>query len=122
MSQTQYKFVHEVLELYLTIPDTPNRFSAHDCHIAKVWFDQGVSILQIQQAMLLAQIRRGYRRSTDPPLNPIRSLHYFAPILQELQRQPMDEKYFSYLQLKLKHLTKTKPDLNGTRPDSSGHG
>jgi len=113
----KYEFVHAVLEMYLAIPETPMAFSTHDSYIANVWFDQGVSLLQVQQAMTLAQLRRGSRRSTDPPLNQIRSLHYFVPIIQEISRQPMEEGYFRYLQRKLDDLR--NPDLNRARPESS---
>lgn len=113
----QQEFVNAVLQLYLALPDTPDRFSDHDCFIAKIWFDQDVSILQVQQAMVLAQVRRGFRRSADPPLNPIRSLHYFAPIIQEIQREPWPDGYFDYLQRKLNDLKNSC--RNATRPDSS---
>jgi hypothetical protein len=113
------QFVDTVFQLYLTMPDTPDRFSAHDCFIAKRWFDDGVSIVQVQQAVILAQVRRAFRRSADPPLNPIRSLHYFTPIIQEIQRNPMDVGYFRYLQKKLNDLKNPNPDPDATRPDSS---
>jgi len=113
-------FVDTILKMYLALPETPDRFNSNDSFVAKAWFEQGISILQVQQAMTLAQIRRGFRRSDDLPLNPIRSLHYFVPIIQELQSQPMDEKYFRYLQSKLKHLTNLNPNLNGARSKSSG--
>lgn len=116
----KHEFIQAVLEMYLALPDTPNVFSSHDFYVAKLWFDQGISLLQVQQAITLAQIRRGFRRSDDPPLNPIRSLHYFVPIIQEIQCQPMDDKYFRYLQRKLNDLRKLNPNLNGTRPESSG--
>ena len=84
----QQEFVHAVLQMYLDLHDTPDRFSSHDCFIARAWFDEGVSLLQVQQAITLAQVRRGFRRSADPPLNPIRSLHYFAPIIQKSSANP----------------------------------
>lgn len=112
-------FVDAILKMYLALPDTPDRFNSNDCFVAKAWFEQGISILQVQQAMTLAQIRRGFRRSDDIPLNPIRSLHYFVPIIQEIQTQPMDEKYFRYLQLKLKQITNLNANSNGTRSNSS---
>lgn len=115
MTQKQ-KFVDAVLQLYLALADTPDRFSQHDCFIANRWFDQGVSLLHVQQAIVLAQVRRGFRRSADPPLNPIRSLHYFEPIIHELLQQPMDEQYFRYLQHKLNGLTGANSDSNRTRP------
>jgi hypothetical protein len=95
------QFVNIVLDLYVDLPDTPNRFSRFDRTLAACWFDQGISILQIQQAMTLAQVRRASRSSADPPLGPIRSLHYFAPVLSEVMQHPPPPDYFSYLQRKL---------------------
>ena len=112
-------FVDSVLQMYLSLADTPDRFNKHDSHIAEIWFDEGVTLQQVHQATLLAQVRRGFRFSDDEPLNPIRSLHYFAPIIKEVQRSPMDEKYFRYLQRKVKDLN-NQHQLDAARSNSSG--
>jgi hypothetical protein len=104
------EFVKVILDLYLDLPDTPKRFNRFDRSLAASWFDQGISILQIQHAMTLAQVRRASRPSADPPLGPIRSLHYFAPVLREIILQPLPTDYFRYLQRKLLEINARKPD------------
>ena len=78
------EFIRTVLEMYVALPDTPDGFNSHDSFIAQRWYDEGITLIQVEQAMTLARVRRGFRRSQDPPLNPIRSLQYFTPILHEL--------------------------------------
>ena len=106
MSDQRNEYVRQVLRLYLDLPDTPSRYSRYDRALAQTWFDQGISLQLIEQALILAQVRRGFRRSADPPLRVIRSLHYFVPIIAELQRQPMSSEYLDYLLKKMAQLRK----------------
>jgi hypothetical protein len=55
----------------------------------------------IENAFLLATARRFLRDPAYPPLNPIRSVHYFLPIIEELLDQPPPPAYFDYLRTKL---------------------
>jgi hypothetical protein len=105
MNPDQQQFVREVLRLYLDLPDTPHRFSRYDRAIAQTWFDQQIPLPVIHQAMILAQVRRAARNPDQPNLGPIRSLHYFAPVISEVQSDPFPPKYFEYLQRKLRQLT-----------------
>ncbi|HXQ00059.1 MAG TPA: hypothetical protein VN845_08340 [Solirubrobacteraceae bacterium] len=54
-----------------------------------------MSIDLIRAAFTLAMARRATSRR---PLPPIRSLHYFLPVLEELQTQPVDPAYLDYLE------------------------
>ena len=101
----QQQFVREVLRLYLDLPDTPNRFSRHDRTIAQAWFDENIPLPVIHQAMVLAQVRRLARPPDQYPLGPVRSLHYFVPVIREVQCDPFPPQYFEYLQRKLRQLT-----------------
>lgn len=105
---SKQEFVQAVLKTYLNLPDAPTALSSHDFKLAKLWFDQGIALLQVQQAMTLAQARRSFRPPNSPPLNPIRSLHYFVPVIREIQNQPMEEGYFQYLLRKLDQLENTQ--------------
>ncbi len=104
MSSDQQQFVREVLRLYMELADTPNRFSRYDRAVAQTWFDQNIPLAVINQALILAQVRRAAHSPDQPPLGPIRSLHYFAPVISEIKREPLPPKYFEYLQQKLRQL------------------
>jgi hypothetical protein len=54
-----------------------------------------------QGSALLASARRLFRDPTSAPLQPIRSLHYFLPVIKEVSAGPLSPDYVKYLRLKL---------------------
>ena len=44
----------------------------------------GIPLTTVETALLLASLRRANRRPDALPLGPIRSLHYFLPVIEEL--------------------------------------
>ena len=82
-------YVAAVLLLYTDLPDTPRRTSSYDQAVARSLFEQGVTLEVVESALLLGSLRRCVRPPAALPLPPIRSLAYFSPIMEELQRQPM---------------------------------
>jgi hypothetical protein len=95
-------FCSAVLEAYQALPDTPNRFSRYDRALAEAWFHRQIPLPQIHAAFALAILRRHLRTSTNPPLQPIRSLHYFVPVLEEVAQQ--DSRYLLYCRIKAHRL------------------
>lgn len=90
-----------VLALYRKLPDTPNRHSRYDRRLALQLCQRNVPLPVIESAFLLATARRLLRDPSYPPLNPIRSLHYFLPVIEELLDQPPPPAYIQYLRHKL---------------------
>ena len=66
------------------------------------WFDRGVPIEVVETALLLACLRRRTRPTDVPPLQRVRSLAYFQPIIDELLEHPAPGGYLQYLRLKLR--------------------
>jgi hypothetical protein len=92
------EFVSRVLALYLGLPDVAaRRPSRVDRNLAAALFHRGISFEQIEAAMLLAHLRRAGRAT---PLPPIRSLHYFIPILDEISADPLSPEWLDYLRRK----------------------
>jgi len=90
-SSPESSYVAEVLRLYTLLPDTPDRPRPHDRHLALALARQQVPLDLIRAAFILGTARRA--RSPRAPLPPIRSLHYFLPILEEVQQEPPDPSY-----------------------------
>lgn len=106
LAERQSHYLETVLALYRKLPDTPHRHSRSDRHLALQLYQQQLPLSLIENAFLLAAARRLLRDPAYPPLNPIRSLHYFLPLIQELLHQPPSPAYFDYLRRKLAaHLT-----------------
>lgn len=95
------EFVAQVLSFYLRLPQTPVRTSRTDRQLAAQWFAQGLTWETLEGALLLATVRRCLRDPALPPLAPIRSLHYFVPLLEEVQATPLAPEYVQYLRGKL---------------------
>jgi hypothetical protein len=91
-------FCSAVLDGYLALPDTPNRSSRFDRSLAETWFYRQIPLPQIQAAFALALLRRHLRANTTPPLQPIRSLHYFVPVIEEITQH--DSRYMEYCRFK----------------------
>lgn len=102
---SEKEFVARVLSLYLRLPHTPTRTSRTDRRLAAQWFAQGLPWETLEGALLLATARRSLRDSALPPLPPIRSLHYFVPLLEEVLATPLAPEYVQYLRHKLAGLT-----------------
>jgi hypothetical protein len=91
-----------LLELYLRLPDTPRRLSRNDLRLARQLWERQIPFGLVETAFLLASARRANRRPDAMPLGPIRSLHYFLPVLEELLAQPLPEAYVAYLRSKVR--------------------
>jgi hypothetical protein len=90
-------FVSSLLECYIQLPHTPNSPSKHDRQLAKRLFERQISLDTLKTAFLLATSRRTFRPPGAPPLEPIRSLAYFLPVVEELLRTPADPIYTQLL-------------------------
>ena len=95
-------YVAAVSTLYVDLPDTPLRASVPDQRQARNWFDRGVPLEVVETALLLACLRRSVRPADVPPLPRVRSLAYFQPVIEELQKHPVAGGYLQYLRHKLR--------------------
>jgi len=100
------EFTRSVIRMYLTLPETPERAGRTDWVMANNLFDRKIARVTVKQALLLASVRRLGRPPDMPRLAPIRSLHYFVPVIEELLEQPLPDGYPEYLQRKIIPLTK----------------
>ena len=98
------EFVEQVLALYLTADGAPGRISRSDRLLVGAWYDQEVTMDEIETAFVLTIARRRFRDPALPPLAPIRSLQYFVPVLAEVRRNAIPVDYVSYLRHKLARL------------------
>jgi len=94
-------YVERVLELYRRAPETPARSSRLDRRLAEEFYERQVKIEEVEAAILLATARRLLRNSQAPKLGPIRSLHYFTAVIEEIKSAPVSEGYLEYLRQKL---------------------
>ena len=94
-------YVHAVHQFYLQMPNTSGRFSRSDRQLAQALYQRGIPIDVIRSALLLATARRVCRNPDGRPLPPVRSLHYFLPVIDEILLQPLPNGYLKYLEAKI---------------------
>ena len=90
-----------LIDLYLRLPDTPRRLSRFDLRLIRQLWQRQIPLMTVETAFFLASSRRAARRPDAMPLGPIRSLHYFLPVIEELLAQPLPQSYLAYLHSKV---------------------
>ena len=104
---TENDYVRTVLDIYVSIPNAPERPRRDDRFMATRLYRQGIPLYEFECAILLGCARRELQEHEEP-LQPIRSLRYFAPVLEEVRSQPVDPRYVLYLREKLSGLLRPK--------------
>ncbi len=90
---TENLYVRQVLEAYATTPTTAGRIRREDRRLAVRLYREQVPLSAVLAALTLAALRRIFRAFDATPLAPIRSLHYFLPLVDEIRNTPIDPGY-----------------------------
>jgi hypothetical protein len=79
-------------------------FSTADQILARKWLEDGVSIERIEQAILLGCARKYVAWRNHHDSTPIRSLHYFEPVLEEIDRLEVSTDYWKYVRSRMRRV------------------
>ena len=93
MNQT--RFVSRLLCDYKRLPDTSGHVRPADRRLAQRLFNDGVPLPVVLAAFRVAISRRRARPNHKEPLQTIRSLYYFLPVIEEALLLPSD--YLDYI-------------------------
>ena len=106
---SQNDYVRSVLTAYCQTPTTVGRANRQDHLLAARFYERHIPLDVIQNAFVLGAVRRLYRDPDNLPLPPVRSLHYFCGLIEEvldLKTHPKTKsaysRYFEYLQHKIR--------------------
>jgi len=97
----QRDYVHRILEAYRATPGTCGAVRRPDRLLAAQLHQRGVPIEVVENALTLAAARRLLRPADAPPLTIIRSLAYFAPVIDEVLSLPVSPEYFRHLRQRI---------------------
>jgi len=97
----QEEYVRQVLEAYRKTPGTMGTVRRPDRMVAAQLYQRGVALSVIENALVLAAVRRLIRPANRPPLGAVRSLAYFLPVIEEVLDLRVSPGYFQYLRHKL---------------------
>jgi hypothetical protein len=90
-------YIRKVLDAYRRTPGTTGVVRRNDRLLAAVLYDRGVPVTTVENALVLAASRRIFRSPDAPPLQPIRSLYYLLPVIDEVLQLHISQDYFRYL-------------------------
>jgi hypothetical protein len=91
-------YIRKVLDVYRRTPGTTGVVRRNDRRLAAVLYDRGVPVTAVENALVLAASRRIFRPPDAVPLQPIRSLYYLLPVIDEVLQLHISQDYFRYLQ------------------------
>jgi hypothetical protein len=97
----QEEYVQRILDAYRQTPGTAGTVRRPDRMLAAQLFQRGISVQVIENALVLAAARRLIRPAEAPPLNTVRSLAYFLPVIEEVRQLRVSPDYFRYLRHKI---------------------
>jgi|SRR5208282_5092867 len=100
-NRDQEEYVRQVLEAYRKTPGTMGTVRRPDRMVAAQLYHRGVALSVIENAFILAAVRRLIRPANTPPLATVRSLAYFLPVIEEVLELKVSPGYFQYLRHKL---------------------
>ena len=109
-------YVRRVLDQYRQLPGTLGQVRRSDRRLAEQLHGRGVPLSLVQAAFTLATCRRLLRSADAEPLEPVRTLHYFLAVLQELHEHPPDPDYLRYLQRRVATLAPLQRQPHDPQP------
>lgn len=104
MDDGQGEYIRQVLEAYRKTPGTMGTVRRADRMLAAQLHQRGVAVSAIENAFVLAAMRRLMRPADAPPLGTIRSLAYFLPVIEEVLDMRISPEYFQHVRRKLQRV------------------
>jgi hypothetical protein len=97
----QCDYVRRLLDAYGVTPGTCGAVRRADRVLAAQLHQRGVPLEAVENAFVLAAVRRLIRPAGAAPLGTIRSLAYFSPVIEEVLQMQVGQEYFQHLRHKL---------------------
>jgi hypothetical protein len=82
------RYVREVLRLYRATPTVLGSVRRTDRALARHLYEQQVPLYAVRNALIIGAARRVLHNGYSTPMPPVRSLHYFLPMLREILDRP----------------------------------
>ena len=91
------QYLRRVIEIYLDSPETPVKVRPADWAVAGDFYRKNIDLSTLAHAIRLSTLRRRRRDPSLAPLEPVRSLAYFRPLIEHIERSPHDSGYVDYI-------------------------
>lgn len=118
---TEAEFIEQVRTCLLQYSIFSSSFGTADRKLAADLFRNGIFFDQLERALLLGLCRKYVSSLNSTASNPIYSLAYFLPCLDEVSQTPSSDQYWDYLRRRLRDFDGAWRDLRQppriARPD-----
>jgi hypothetical protein len=104
----QREYVQRLLDAYRTTPGTVGVVRRPDRLFALQLHESAVPLDVAENALTLAVARRLARPADAPPLGVIRSLAYFAPVIEEVLQTRPSPQYFHHLRQRIQKIVSAR--------------
>lgn len=103
-AQDPNRYVDSIRDSFLKLGCTVGRFSPADERGARELEKRGVALTVVHDAILLGACRKYISWLNNGPSDPIATLRYFEPLIEEVQERPFPDGYRDHLRFEVKKL------------------
>lgn len=100
----QSAYVSAVKRSFLQYACVRTSFTAADEKLAREWEQRGITLENVEHAILLGVARKYTASLNGGALTPITALEYFTGVVVEIDKMQASEAYWTYLQRKVQRL------------------
>ena len=97
-------YVNAVRDLFLGLGCTSGRFGPPEAGQARNLEKRGVSLQELEDAMIIGACRKYVSWLSNGPSDPIASLNYFESLIAEIRERPFPPGYRDHLRMEVKKL------------------
>jgi len=105
VSTNNGSYVDAVRTLFLGLGCTSGRFGPSEAEQARNLEKRGISLHELEDAMIVGACRKYVSWLSNGPSDPIASLHYFESLIEEVRERPFQSAYRDHLRMEVKKLT-----------------
>lgn len=102
--QEEGNYLERIRKVLLDQPCLRFALSAADRRLTRQWFHQAIPLPEVEQAILIGCGRKYVSWLDGHPSEPIGSLHYFKPILEEIATLTLSPDYCAFNRLQVQRL------------------
>jgi hypothetical protein len=112
-------YVQAVKKLFLGLECASGRFGPPEVRQAQALETQGVTLQELEDAMIVGACRKYVSWLNNGPSEPIGSLNYFATLIEEVRERPFPPGYRDYLRMEVRKLSRLWEQSTGQSAQTS---
>ncbi len=109
-------YVTEVRRIFCQPACVQGRFGPADERLAADWHRAGVSLETVRRAILLGSVRKSMSLLDRPRGEPVRSLRYFASLVEEVRTESFPDSYWPHLEFSLRRCERIQQGRQAEEP------